>query len=147
MSEDTFANYSPDLIVITWGSIIIAGAADGTFVTAERAEDGYSMKVGATGAVTRVRSLNRSGSVKITLQQSALTNDLLSAAYEADQAFNTFITLPIMIKDLNGNTLIHATNAWIKKLPSVEFGKDLSNREWTFDCANMDTFVAGGSVT
>ena len=148
MANDTdlFSNYSPDLIVITWGSIVFAGMADGTFVTAERSEDAYSLKVGATGAQTRVRSLNLSGSVKVTLQQSSLTNDLLSAAYEEDQAFNTFITLPIMIKDLNGNTLIHATNSWIKKLPTVEYGKDLTNREWTFECAAIDTFVAGGSV-
>lgn len=144
--SDLFSNYSPDLISIAWGSIRFAGYADGTFVTAERSEDGYSLKVGATGAQTRVRSLNLSGTVKITLQQSSLTNDLLSAAYAADQAFNTFITLPLIIKDLNGTTLIHATNAWIKKLPSVEFGKDLSNREWTFECAAIDTFVAGGSV-
>ncbi len=143
---DSFHNYSPDLIIVTWGSIVMAGFADGEFVTAERDEDAYTKKVGATGDVVRVRSLNRGGSVKVVLQQSALTNDLLSAAYAIDQGFNSFRTLPLMIKDLNGTTLIHASDAWIKKLPSVMFGKDLSNREWIFDCASIDTFLAGGAI-
>jgi Protein of unknown function (DUF3277) len=143
---DTFLNYSPDLIIVTWGAIIISGYADGEFVTAERDEDAYQKKIGATGDVVRVRSLNRGGSIKIVLQQSARTNDLLSAAYALDQGFNSFQTLPMMIKDLNGTTLIHAANTWIKKLPGVMFGKDLSNREWVFDCANIDTFISGGSV-
>lgn len=144
--SDTFKNYSPDLIIVTWGSIRMAGFADGTFVTAERDEDGYTKKIGATGDVVRVRSLNKGGSVKLTLQQSAATNDLLSAAYEVDQAFGTFNTADLMIKDLNGTTLAHALHAWIKKLPNVEFGKDLSNREWTFDCAALDILVGGSLV-
>lgn len=141
-----FANYSPDLITLTWGGIAFAGYADGTFVTAERDEDAYTKKTGATGAVVRVRSLNHGGSVKVVLQQSSYTNDLLTAAYVTDQSFGSFLTQPLMLKDLNGTTLIHCANAWIKKLPSIEFGKDLSNREWTFDCANIDTFVVGGSI-
>lgn len=138
-----FSNYSPDLIVITWGPVTLAGFADGTFVAAQRDEDAYTKKIGATGNTVRIRSLNLGGSVKVTLQQGALTNDELMTQYALDQSFNSFRTLPLMIKDLNGSTLLHAANAWIKKLPNVEFGKDLSNREWEFDCAMIDTFVVG----
>ena len=39
----------------------------------------------------------------------------------------------ILIKDLSGNSIYFSATGWVKKYPSSEFGKDLSNRDWVLD--------------
>lgn len=139
-----FHQYDPGQVVVNFKGIDLVAVMDGTFVNAERAEDAFSMQVGAGGDVTRVRSRNRSGAVTVTLQAASPANDLLSAVALDDELFGTG-TGPLLVKDLFGNTLIDADTAWIRKLPAVEFADDASGREWVFDCAELSMFV-GGSV-
>lgn len=141
-----FHQYSPDLVVFSWGSIIATGFTKGTFLTCKRDEDAYSKKTGATGDVVRVRNLNRGGSFEIVIDQGSITNDQLSAAYAIDQAFNSFQTQPALLKDLNGTTLVHAEKAWLKKISDIEFSEDVSARKWVFDCAAMNIHIVGGAI-
>ncbi len=138
-------NYDPGKIVVTFGGILIRGYAEGTFVTAERAEDGFELSVGAGGDVTRVRNRNRSGSVTLTLQAESPTNDLLSAMATADELSGTG-TGALMIKDLNGTTLARAESAWIRKFANVEYSDTGSTREWAIDCAELELLVGGAIV-
>lgn len=138
-----FANYNPMRVLLTWRGIPFTMFMDGTFITAERAEDGYSMGVGATGDVTRVRSLNRTGSVTCTLQAASPTNALLSAAAIQDEAFDTGFG-PLLLKDLNsGGTLAQASVAWVRKIPSLEFATEASGREWILDCHELLVNLSG----
>ena len=139
-----FKNYDPARVVITWAGILIQGPAAGTFVSAERADDGFKMDIGSAGDVTRVRNRNRSGSVTVTLQAASPTNDLLSSRVALDEAFGTGYG-PLQVKDLNGTTLLLAEFAWVRKLPTVEAADEASNREWIFDCASLD-MNGGGAV-
>jgi hypothetical protein len=141
-----FRQYDPGQIVINVAGIDVVAVADGTFVNAERAEDAFSMKVGAGGDVTRVRSRNRTGSVTLTLQAASPTNDLFSALALDDELFGTG-TGPLLVKDLYGNTLISAETAWIRKLPAVEMADEASNREWVIDCAELIMLVGGSVVS
>jgi len=140
----TFKNYDPSRVVVTFRGILLQGFADGAFVSTERSEDAFSASAGAAGDVTRVRSRNRMGSVTVTLMAASPSNDSLSAVAAQDEAFGTGYG-PLMIKDLNGTTLIQASTAWIKKVPSVEFGKDASSYEWVFECADMIKHVGGAT--
>ena len=140
-----FHNYDPGRVIVTFRGILIQGFADGTFVNAERTEDAFAKVVGASGDVTRVRSRDRSGEVTLTLQAASPTNDLLSAVAQIDESTGLGYG-PLLIKDLNGNTLLLAEQAWIRKAPAVEFGTDASNREWVFDCAALDMTVGGAVV-
>lgn len=138
-----FAQYNPQRVLLTWRGIPFTMFMDGTFITAERAEDGYSMSVGATGDVTRVRSLNRTGSVTCVLQAASPTNDMLSQAALLDEALDTGFG-PLLLKDLNsGGTLIQSSVAWVRKLPSVEFATEGSGREWVLDCHELLMNVSG----
>lgn len=134
--------YDPLAIVVTLGENIITGFADGTFVNAERASDSFTKTVGASGEVARTRSRDKSGSITLTLMASSQANDLLTALYLEDELLGTG-TRPLMVKDLNGTTLCSAINCWVKKPASVEFGKDLSNREWALDCDVLNMIVGG----
>lgn len=139
------SNYDPGRVVFSFGSILITGGyMDGTFIACERAEDAFSMSVGAAGDVTRVRSRNRTGSVTLTLQAASSLNDSLTAIAVADELFGTG-SYPLQVKDLNGNTVVEAPAAWIRKRPATEFADEASGREWVFDCDNLN-IVAGGAT-
>lgn len=140
-----FKNYDPDQIKITFAGIEIKGYADGTFVTTERAVDAFSMAVGGTGDVTRVRSRNRTGSVTLTLMAAAPTNESLSAKAIADENDGSG-SGDFQIKDLNGTLLASAADAWIRKLPNIEQGTEASNREWVIDCAELIIENVGSAV-
>ena len=125
-------NYDPLKIIVVLGEIQFQGFAEGTFVTTEQETDTFTKSVGAGGDVTRVRNHNNSGRMTVTLIQTSPTNDLLSARFNVDKATG-LNTAPLMIKDLNGTTLLEAPNAWIVKRAEVEYGSEASNREWMID--------------
>lgn len=138
-------NYDPSRVAISWMGINITGFADGTFVEAERDEDGFSKYIGADGKVCRTRSLNRSGSITVTLMASSEVNDLLEVLATIDENVGLGGVGPLMIRDLNGNTKCRATEAWVKKKPKVERAKEAGTVVWVFDCAVLET-TAGGNV-
>lgn len=140
----SFHQYDPSDQILSFRGILINGGYEaGTFIDAERAEDGFKMKVGATGDVTRVRMRNVTGSLTLTLQAADPVNDLLSAVVAEDELFGTG-TGVLFMKDLRGTTTVDAPVAWVRKLPKIERADDASPTVWVFDCAQM--FInAGGS--
>lgn len=145
MAELTFGNYSPDQILIIFKGQDIQGLADGTFVKAVRSEKSFKTKVGARGAVTRIRMRNFTGIVTVTLQSISSSNDVLQAFLDADEEFGTGVG-PLMIKDLNSNTLATADKAWATKVPDLERSDDGPNTEWEFECAHL-IIKHGGSLS
>jgi hypothetical protein len=136
--------YDPGLVVVSIGGNIISGFADGTFINVERTSDSFSKQVGADGEVTRVRNRDRSGSITLTLMSSSLSNDILTALHKLDELSGTGV-VPFLLKDLAGTTLVSAQSCWIRKPANVEFGKELSNREWTLDANPIDMTVGGNA--
>lgn len=134
--------YDPGLVVITVGGNVITGFADGTFINVERTSDSFSKTVGASGEVVRVRNRDTSGSITLTLLGSSLSNDTLSALAKIDELTGAGV-VAFMLKDLAGTTLVAAESCWVKKPANVEFGKELSNREWTFDTGPTVMGVGG----
>lgn len=140
-----FKNYDPGQVVASFKGIQLLGFMDGTFISAERAEDAFEMAVGAQGDVTRVRNRNRTGTVTVTLQAASPANDLLSAQAALDELAGVGYG-PLLVKDLNGTTVLEAPIAWLKKVPTVEFGDEASGREWMFDCSELIMAVGGAIV-
>lgn len=138
----TTKTYDPGLVIVTFGSTIITGYADGTFVKASRNEDAFKTYVGADGTPARSRSRNRSGSIEITLSQTSPSNDALSASVLADELLGTGVS-PCSIRDLNGTTLVVAPEAWVRKPADIEEGKEIGPRTWTIDTGRMEMLVGG----
>mgnify|MGYP000032262258 CR=1 FL=1 len=124
--------YDPKSVVVTVGGYPISGFADGTFITVERSSDAFTKVVGADGEVSRAKSADRSGSVTFTLMQTSNSNAVLSAFAIADENTGAGV-VPILIKE--GNSIVFAAEGWVRKLPNAEWGKEVGNREWVFDCA------------
>lgn len=137
-------NYDPKFILMSFGSIQLQGLAKGTFVTAERDEDAFTKSVGSDGRTTRIRNQNRGGRVTVTLQAEAPANDLLSALARVDEQTGAGAAV-LSITNINGGTLVEATEAWIMKLPAVEYSDGEATREWVFDCEDLEIHVAGAA--
>lgn len=136
--------YVPEKVSVVIAGHIVSGYADGSFVEVDYTNDRISMTKGADGETARVITSDDSGSVTIRLQQTSLSNDVLSALYEADIISHSGV-FPLVVSDDNGNTKVFSDAAWIKKLPTTSFGTELEDREWVIDCANLVVFVGGSS--
>lgn len=131
-------------VTVIVGGSIISGYAEGTAISIERNEDAFTLEVGADGESTRVKSNNRSGIITLTLQQSSSSNDSLTQFALSDDLSNSGV-FPTIIKDLNGTTLVTAAESWIRRLPTSEFGSDLSSREWVIETDKLVMTVGGNN--
>ncbi len=138
--------FDPKGIAITFGAGILSGFADGTFVTVEKAEDAFSETVGPDGDVTRVASNNPLTIVTVTLQQSSDSNSFLSGVHQLDIRTGGGV-VPFALKEIDGDTLVIGGRSYIRKFANIEYGKEVTNREWTIVVAEGDMFVGGNLVT
>lgn len=137
-------NYAPQDIAITVGGLVIEGYAPDSFISIEQVEDTFSMAQGADGYATRARTSNRNATATITLLASSPSNDVLTAAYNKDVKAGVAVSFQLV--DLNGTTLVRAAKAWVRRLPTVEFGSGADNtREWALDLFEADISVGGAT--
>ena len=139
------STYDPKLIIMTFGTIIFTGYPDGEFVNITTDGDQFSKIRGIDGGVDRINMNIFDYTVNVTLKQTSLTNDQLSAVATAD-ALTGLGVLPLTIKDLRGATQFLAPQAWIKKMPDASFGNDMGTREWVFDTGPAQNFLGGNII-
>jgi hypothetical protein len=120
----------------------MSGFADGTFVSVARDADSWAKHVGADGEVSRAKSNNRTGTLKLTLAQTSNSNAILSGLVAADELTGDGV-VPILIKDGSGTSLYFAGEGWVKKPADAEFGNEIGNREWTIDLAVVEMATLG----
>jgi len=142
MHNPLVTNFDPKKVIVIFGGVPIGGYADGTFIEiSPNDEEGFKKVVGADGEVARSQSNDNTHKVVITLLQSSLSNQHLSIVHNADKASGKGI-MPLTITDLNGGSLKHWPQAWIQGDPTEGFGKEIGERQWTFDTGQL----AGGNV-
>ncbi len=134
--------YSPRKVTMIWNNILIRGYGDGTFINAARGADAWSIKVGAHGDGAWIQNHDESGLVTVQLLPESSCNDELSLKARLDRDFGNGAG-DLLIKDLNGRTVVHADSARIMKPSDVAYSKDGELREWVFGCMQMDSFVGG----
>lgn len=147
-------DYDPLNVVITLDSHIVSGFADGTYITVTRNNQTWNTVAGASGEHARAKSNDRTGTVEITLMQTSITNDWLSNKLYADEMKGNTGKFKLSIIDGNGplddtnvlgQTTINALEAWVQQAPSVEFGKELSDRVWTIEAGDLEFIRVGGT--
>lgn len=135
--------YDPKRINIVIGSHIVSGYGEDTFVSIEPTGDGTQATAGADGEVARSLSHNPLHRLTLTLQQTSLSNNALSDLLNLDRASGGGGIVPLQVRDLRGTTIFAASQAWVVQLPTVEFGAEVSEREWEIDCVATDAYVGG----
>ncbi|QBH97295.1 DUF3277 family protein [Limnobaculum zhutongyuii] len=144
MAIELTGTYKGDQVFVTVGSVLISGFSDGDAISVKRAEELYTLKVGIDGGVARSRNANKSGTIEIKLLQTSKVNDELSDMFYVDNfGEDGSPVLPISITDGNGRTLCSAGQAWLKAVPEITFGKDIGERSWAFDCADLKVYIGG----
>lgn len=134
--------YDPKKVLFSFAGVLIQGYASGTFIEADRNEDGFTLTKGAGGEGARTMNNNRSGTVTVTLLASAQSNDALAAIAAADELSGTGVA-PLFAKEFNGTMALAAANAWVKKLPKIDRAKELGEVQWVFECEDLELFAGG----
>lgn len=105
--------------------------------------EGFTKKVGAQGEVARSKVNDDTAEVTITLLQTSDSNIILDALYAADRNSPGGVTNPITVKDILGTTLFFCLNSWGKKKAPLKFGKEVEDRVWVIDCAQVQSVIGG----
>lgn len=134
--------YDAKRLLVNIGGVPISGFADGAFVEITANGQQFSQVVGADGITTRVKSNDYGAVMTLTLSQTSPSNDVLSGFLLADRTANLGV-FPVLIKDLEGNTLIFSATAWIQQFPDITYSNEISNRAWSIAMADVDLFIAG----
>ena len=135
-------NFDAKDVIVTVAGSVLTGLADGTFVNAARTNDSFATVTGADGEGARSQSNDKSGTITITLLQTSASNDILSAAHNLDELQGDGV-FPVLIKDLNGTTLIQAETGYVQKPADAEFGREVGEREWIIATPNLQMLVGG----
>ena len=96
-------------------------------VSIEYDEDLNTMQVGTKGEQTRSVNLNQNAAWSVTLQQKSSSNQLLSAL----MLTNAVISLGLLDLE-DGLTTAGCAEGVVKKKPTLPYGKESAQIEWTF---------------
>ncbi len=135
-------DYDPKKVTCTYAGHTFEGYADGTFITVSRNNQMWTAQVGASGEGARSKSNDRSGTVELSLMMTSKSNDFLSARAALDE-LNGSGKGVLGILDENGTTIVGATEAWVQQIPSMEYGKELSERTWVLETTDLEIFIGG----
>lgn len=137
--------YDPAQMLLNFMGIAIQGFFDGSMIKVSRDEPSFALKVGNDGETARARNQNRAGKVVVTLMQSSLANDLLSAKVRADEALGTGIG-PLLLRDNLGTLVASCPDAFLEKPADGERGKEILGVEWTIICPHLDFNVGSAAA-
>lgn len=126
-------------------SHIISGVSEDTIISIERQNDPWANYNGAYGDTTRVYNPNhRKSQIRIPLQQTSNSNDVLDALYQRDIAERTSDTLfSITIRDNAGRSVHYASEAWVSMKPETTYGNAMNTREWVVQVNSLEDHIAG----
>lgn len=144
----TTAHYSPaEVTLIVAGVDVNTGFADGTFVSLKRNSKTFGSKVGACGDFARVRKLDGSATVMITLLQTSQANARLSALATLDEnGTNGAGVGPFLMRDRGGTSLHAGESCWVSDRPEIQYGDEITNRVWEITIARVSpTSIDGGN--
>ena len=144
MARDT-RQYDPGQVITNIGGRDVTGYAPGTFVELKRNKEAFTISVGSDGEITRVKSQDRSGTIKVTLKQDSPLNDYFSSLATQDERTSD-AAVPGIVKDANGTTLGSAQKLWVKKKPDTAFSDASENREWEFETGFLDLTIGGENL-
>lgn len=137
--------YDPSQVMLIVGGVAMGGFSENTFITVTRDEDAYTKVTGADGKTSRAKNANKAGSIAATFKQTSPSNDILSGFAILDELSNSGI-VPILLKDNLGSSIYGSATGWIRKQPDADFAKEISDREWMLDLAEMSAFTGGNDA-
>lgn len=129
-------NISPvDTKVLLGGVIEVVGFSDGTYISIEKVNQPFSSTRAMDGTIVRTHHYDRQFTIKLTLAQSSITNDILTKLWQIDELTKA-AQIPILFKDNLGSSLFFGTTCWVNGIPPISYSNSMEIREWSLDCSN-----------
>jgi hypothetical protein len=100
--------------------------------------------VGADGEVARSVDPDHTFEVTFHLSSASKSNTYLSGLYNADRVTGQFI-LPLLIKDMAGDTLFSAAQAWVSNFPEATRSRTIGTQDWVIQTGQIDMPIVGGN--
>lgn len=139
--------YNPKDHVFVFGSVIVEGFAEDSFIKFTPNADNTEDSSGVDGEVVISQTTDRRGTFEITLQATSKSNDELSIydnlARNAPRMVGAIH--PVTLKNLNGASVISGPNAWVMKTPEKTLGKTVGTTVWTIRVAHYEK-ADGGNI-
>ena len=123
--------YDPKKVLISLGSHVVSGYADGTFLNIEAHGDGVTKEVGADGEVVRSIDPDDTSTLTLSLQYGSPTIAFSQRQYDRDRRTSGGGTFPVLVKDLKGGLVFSSQIAWVENSIPREYGKTGPGREIT----------------
>lgn len=137
----TVNTYNPSDVYLILCGYQCSGWQD---ITIERSTPSFKHVKGIRGKHTRIRDVDTSAIITITVIQTSETNDILSDILEQDLESGTG-RLEIMLVDKSGNTLVSSIEAYITGYPTKTFSDTVEFLPWVIQCQSTEDFVIGGN--
>ena len=107
-----------------------------------RLNDSATHSIGTSGEMTVSLSADRSGNVKIVLNQTSSSNTYLSSLISA-QENGAFVPVFVQFKDVKGGDLGSGTQGYITKPADMTRGTQSNSQEWNIVVERLDMLHAG----
>lgn len=140
-------SYSPNDVIVTVGGVPVSGYAPDTFVSVEYNTDAATLVEGADGSPAMAfKRGQRGGSITLTLLQTSLSNNYLSALlFSQKNGANSATTFAISVRNAQGGEMHTISRGAIGKEPVAGNGPEVGTREWRF-IGQLDSTFAGMEV-
>lgn len=136
--------YDPKRVQVIFGAKRLSGFADDSIISIAPHGEGMQLYVGADGEAGRSIDPDHTFEVTISLATTSKSNTYLSGVYNLDRATGKGM-LPLMIKDLSGDTLFFAEQAWVSNFPEAGRGRTIDTQEWVIQTGQVDNPIIGGN--
>ena len=123
-------DYASRKVQLTFLGQTVTGTAE-TFLSASRSSDITSSKVGGDGSVGSNLSPDRTGTIELTVDQSAPINIFLSAVLAAQDVDSKIYRGAFTYKDPSGAAVANFSRVKIQGAPTLVGATERQDRTWT----------------
>lgn len=138
----TVQTYSPKDVILTVGGYQLTGWQS---VSVSRSVKGFAVIRGIRGKNTRVKNVDTSATITLSLLQTAQGNDVLSYIHELDLEEGT-ARIALLLKDRSGRSVFSSNEAFITGYPTATFSGQFEYRNWELFCQTTGTYTVGGNA-
>lgn len=105
---------------------------------------GFAPVYGIRGKNTRVKNVDTSATITVTLIQTAQSNDVLSAIHDLDLDEGT-ARIALTLKDGSGRSVFSSNEAYITSYPTKSFSGDFTYNTWEIILQSTQSYTVGGN--
>ena len=133
--------YSASEVQLTFGGYTITGWQN---LTITRSVDAFKPVRGIRGKHTRVRSIDTSCTITVTILQTSMSNDVLCRIHDLDLEYGSG-RIELLLKDMGGTGVFSSAEAYVLGYPEVVYSGEFEYRQWRLFCQNTGNYTIGGN--